>query len=43
MHLNVIGAAYVTASINAVGGILGHFIVEVDSWEVNSFCASEAH
>ena len=41
MNLNVIGATYVTASINAIGGILGRFIVEVDGWEVTSFYASD--
>jgi hypothetical protein len=41
MHLNVFGATYITASINAIGGILGKFIVEVDGWEVTSFYASE--
>lgn len=43
MHLNVIGATYVTANISAIGGILGRFIVEVDGWEVASFYASDAH
>jgi hypothetical protein len=43
MHINVIGATYVKVSINAIGGILGRFIVEVDGWEVNSFYASDAH
>jgi hypothetical protein len=41
MHLNVFGATYVKASINATGGILGRFIVEVDGWEVTSFYASD--
>lgn len=41
MHLNVSGATYVSASINAYGGILGRFVVEVDGWEVTSFFASD--
>ena len=41
MNLNVIGATYVAASINAIGGIIGRFIVEVDGWEVTSFYASD--
>lgn len=43
MHVNVIGATYVEAHINAIGGILGRFVVEVDGWEVTSFYASDAH
>jgi very-short-patch-repair endonuclease len=35
------GATYVKASINAIGGIIGRFIVEVDGWEVSSFYASD--
>ena len=41
MHVNVTGATYVTASINAFGGIIGKFVVEVDGWEVTSFYASD--
>ena len=41
MHLNVQGATYVKASVNAIGGIIGRFIVEVDGWEVSSFYASD--
>lgn len=37
MNLNVISATYVSASIKAVGGIVGMFIVEVDGIEVTSF------
>ena len=37
VHLNVQGASYVRATINATGGILGRFVVEVDGWEVSSF------
>jgi len=37
MHINVQGASYVRATINASGGILGRFITEVDGWEVSSF------
>lgn len=36
-HINVAGATYVRASINASAGILGRFICEVDGWEVSSF------
>lgn len=42
MHINVKNATYVKASINADGGIIGHFIVEVNGWEVSSFMASAA-
>ena len=37
INLNVVGASYVRATINATGGILGRFIAEVDGWEVSSF------
>ena len=39
MHVNVNGATYVRANIDAIGGIIGRFIVEVDGWEVTSFYA----
>jgi hypothetical protein len=35
-------ATYVKATINATGGIIGRFIVEVNGWEVSSFYASDA-
>ena len=37
VHINVEGASYVRATINASAGILGRFICEVDGWEVSSF------
>lgn len=41
MQINVNGATYVRASIDAIGGIIGRFIVEVDGWEVSSFYAKD--
>ena len=37
MQMNVTGATYVMANIDAIGGIIGRFIVEVDGLEVTSF------
>ena len=39
MHVNVNGATYVRANIDAIGGIIGRFTVEVDGCEVTGFFA----